>query len=126
MASRTKTDVATRALIVTLNSPVGGLTTAEIVEKTGISKRTIDSVYTRAIKRGFDPNHRPIEIRDEMLQDTLCSRRPRKRIEEIKEAIITKVQRDRYSREKSCANLTSELSEQGYPISRYTVWRVLK
>ncbi|KAK4106672.1 hypothetical protein N658DRAFT_394778, partial [Parathielavia hyrcaniae] len=50
------TDIATRALIVTLKSPFGGKTSAEISEETGISVRQINRIYARAIERGFEPN----------------------------------------------------------------------
>ncbi|KAF2189324.1 hypothetical protein K469DRAFT_63154 [Zopfia rhizophila CBS 207.26] len=85
------TDIATRALVVALKSPFGGKTTPEIVEKTGLSKRTINDIYARAIQRGFDPNHIPLVIKDEYLQDAPRSGRPTKQTEDVKQAITTKV-----------------------------------
>ena len=72
------TDIATRALIVTLKSPLRGKLTSEITEKIGILKRTINDIYARAIQRGFDPNILPLTIKDEYLQDTPRTRRPSK------------------------------------------------
>jgi hypothetical protein len=76
IAPRTYIDIATRALIITLKSPLGGKITIEIHEKTGILVCTINSIYTRAIERGFDPNHLLIELKDEYLKDIPRSSRP--------------------------------------------------
>jgi lambda repressor-like predicted transcriptional regulator len=50
-------DIATRAIIIALKSLVRGKTIAKLIEKLGLSKSTINSIYARAIKRGFDPNY---------------------------------------------------------------------
>ncbi|KFY41167.1 hypothetical protein V494_03175 [Pseudogymnoascus sp. VKM F-4513 (FW-928)] len=120
------TDIATRALIVTLKSPIGGKTTAEVAEKTGFSTRQINRIYARAIERGFDPNHIPLVIRDEWLQDAPRSGRPVKQTVDARKEIIAKVRTDRYGREKACADIAGELSLQGVDISATTIWRVLK
>ena len=63
------TDIATRALIVTLKAPTGAAKTSiEISSITGIPIRTIDSIYARAIKRGFEPNQHPLSLHNELLQ----------------------------------------------------------
>lgn len=118
------TDISTRVLIVALKSPFGGKSTAQIAEETGLSIRTINDIYARAIKRGFEPN-RPLKILPEYVEDATRSGRPRKQ-EVVKEEIINKVRLDRYGREKSCTDLTGELSHAGFIISSITVWRVLK
>jgi transposase len=46
-------DLATRALIIAYKAD--GKTNQEITEMTGVEKRTINSIYARAIERGFDP-----------------------------------------------------------------------
>ncbi|KAK0714517.1 hypothetical protein B0H67DRAFT_578355 [Lasiosphaeris hirsuta] len=84
------TDIATRALIVTLKSPVGGKTSAQISEETGLSIRQINRIYARAIKRGFEPNHRPFILKDEWLEDASRSGRPSKKTPENTEKIIAK------------------------------------
>ncbi|KAH6873658.1 hypothetical protein B0T10DRAFT_499738 [Thelonectria olida] len=49
-------DIATRALVITLKAPAGeGKTTTEVQAMTGIPIRTINSIYRRAIQRGFNP-----------------------------------------------------------------------
>ncbi|KAF2179649.1 hypothetical protein K469DRAFT_716165 [Zopfia rhizophila CBS 207.26] len=65
------TDIATRVLVVALKSPFRGKMTPEIVEKT-------------VIQRGFDPNHIPLVIKDEYLQDAPRSGRPTKQTEDVK------------------------------------------
>ena len=66
MASHTKanTNIATRALVVGLKSAACGKTTAEVHAITGLSKRTIQDIFARAIQRGFDPNLTPVVIHD--------------------------------------------------------------
>ncbi|KAH6973228.1 hypothetical protein EDB80DRAFT_743244 [Ilyonectria destructans] len=50
-------DIATRALVVTLKAPGGATKTSlEISALTGLAVRTINSIYARAIQRGFEPN----------------------------------------------------------------------
>jgi transposase len=120
------TDIATRALIVTLKSPIGGKTSAEIAEKTGISVRQVNRIYARAIERGFEPNHLPFTLRDEWLEDASRSGRPTKQTEQTTEAVISKVRQDRYGREKIVVNIAGELSSESIDISSTTVLRILK
>jgi transposase len=120
------TEISMRALIITLKSPLVGLTSAEIFGQTGISISTINRIYGRAIERGFDPNIRPLVIKDEWLEDAPRSGRPRKQTTENIEKVVEKVRKDRYGREKSCADLAGELSTEGLDISAITIWRILK
>lgn len=115
------TDISTRALIVALKSPIGGKTSTEIAEKTGLSTRQVNRIYARAIERGFDPNHMPLTLRDEWLQDAPRSGRPTKQTTDTKEGAVAKVQTDRYRREKTCADIAGDLSLQGIDISSTTV-----
>ncbi|KAJ0128361.1 Uncharacterized protein HZ326_28544 [Fusarium oxysporum f. sp. albedinis] len=63
------TDIAPRALVVTLKAlSGGGKTTAEIHDLTGISIRTINQIYARAI-RGFEPNERQLRLVNKWLED---------------------------------------------------------
>ena len=114
------TNISTRALIVTLKSPFGGKSTTQISAITGISPRTIDSIYGRACQRGFKPNAPIINILPEYLEDAPRAGRPRKQ-EAIHEATLQKVRRDRYGREKSCADIAGDLSVHGYNVSSSTV-----
>ncbi|EOA92040.1 uncharacterized protein SETTUDRAFT_84538 [Exserohilum turcica Et28A] len=81
------TDISTRSFIVALKSPFGGKSTREIAEMTGISPRTIDSIYGRACQRGFEPNARLIKILPQYLEDAPRAGRPRKQ-EEIHDATL--------------------------------------
>jgi hypothetical protein len=112
------TDLTTRALIVTLKSPFCGKTTIQISAITGISPRTINAIYGRACQRGFEPNAPMIKLLPEHLEDAPRTSCPRKQ-DAIRELAIEKVRRDRYGREKTCADITGDLS-------LYNVWRVLK
>ncbi|KAJ0127189.1 Uncharacterized protein HZ326_29705, partial [Fusarium oxysporum f. sp. albedinis] len=120
------TDIATRAFVVSLKAPCSGKTTNEVAEITGLSVNLVNRIYARAIKRGFDPNVRPLILRNGYLEDTPRSGRPSKQTEETKELIISKVQRDRYGREKTAADIAGELSSQGVLISTSLVKQVLK
>jgi transposase len=120
------TDIATRALVVTLKSPIVGQSTNAIAEKTGLSTRTINLIYARAIQRGFDPNILPLIIKNQFLEDAPRSGRPTKQTEEMKQSIAAKVRGDRYGRELSSADLAGYLSTDAFEISATTIWRCLK
>ena len=100
--------------------PVGKLT-LQILELTGVNPRTVDRIYSRAIAAGFKPNVLPLKILPQHVQDAPRSSRPAKQTEEVKEQIFQQVRRDRYGREKSCADLAGALSLQGVEISASTV-----
>jgi hypothetical protein len=102
------TDIATRAFVVGLKST--GKTTNEVADLTGLQARTINRIYGRAIERGFDPNQRPLAIRDDYVVDASRSGRPTKQKPETEDKILTKVRFDRYGREKTCADIVGELS----------------
>ncbi|KAK4125883.1 hypothetical protein N657DRAFT_642629 [Parathielavia appendiculata] len=85
------TDLATRALIVTLKSPLVGMKTADVAEKTGCSVRQVQRIYASAIERGFDPNERPLILKDERLEDAPRSGRPSKQTSEAVEIVVAKV-----------------------------------
>jgi transposase len=119
------TDIATRALICGLKA--AGQTTAEVSFRTGVPSRTVDAIYGRAITRGFDPARQPLEIKDSYLADAARTGRPSKAADPATiEAVVSKVRRDRYGREKTCADLAGDLSLEGLNLSATTVWRVLK
>jgi transposase len=120
------TDIATRALVVTLKSPIVGQSTNAIAEKTGLSTRTINLIYARAVQRGFDPNILPLIIKNQFLEDAPRSGRPTKQTEEMKQSIAAKVRGDRYGRELSSADLAGYLSTDAFEISATTIWRCLK
>ncbi|KAF2469530.1 uncharacterized protein BDR25DRAFT_288436, partial [Lindgomyces ingoldianus] len=83
-------NIATRALVVALKSPSVGKTTQQVVLITGLLKRTIDSIYGRAIKRGFDPNAVPLVIKDEYLEDAPRSGRLNKQTSEVQQSLTQK------------------------------------
>ena len=58
------TEISIRALIITLKSPVVSLSLANIFAKTRVSISSINRIYAKAIKRGFDLNIRPFVIKD--------------------------------------------------------------
>jgi hypothetical protein len=120
------TDVYTRTCIVTLKSPSVGKSTSQISELTGVNARTIDRIYSRAIAAGFEPNVLPLKILPHHVQDGSRSGRPSKQTQEDKEEVIQHVRRDRYGREKTCADVAGGLSLKGMDISTTTVWRVLR
>lgn len=96
------TDIATRAFVVALKAPCSSKPTEEVAAITGLSKRQVNRIYARAIERGFDPNLRPITIRDDYLRDTPRSGRPTKRTDKAQQQVLSKVRRDYSGRETSC------------------------
>ncbi|KAF7574255.1 hypothetical protein PtrM4_058780 [Pyrenophora tritici-repentis] len=120
------TDSYTRVLTVTLKSPPVGKSTSQILELTGVHPRTVNRIYSRAIAAGFEPNVLPLKILPHHVQDAPRSGRPTRQTEEVKEEIIQHVRRDKYGREKSCADVAGALSLKGVNILDTTVWRVLR
>ena len=120
------TEISMRALIVTLKSPVVGLSSADIFAKTGVSISSINRIYAKAIERGFDPNIRPFVIKDKWVQDAPRSGRPQKQTSENINNLIAKVRNSRYGRELNCADLAGAFSAEGIDISAMTIWRMLR
>ncbi|KAK8197538.1 uncharacterized protein BKA78DRAFT_80061 [Phyllosticta capitalensis] len=68
-------DIATRVHALALK--VNGFTDKEILDQTGVASRTIRHIYSRAKKRGFDPNKsKRIELK--YIEDGKRTGRPRK------------------------------------------------
>ncbi|CAN9422183.1 unnamed protein product [Alternaria alternata] len=67
---------STRAAVVVLKAI--GKPNHEITGLTGVEKRTINSIYARAIERGFDPGLRPLQLEDKHLEDAHRPGRPSK------------------------------------------------
>jgi transposase len=124
MASSSKTDIVTLKAGFRNNSP---MSTADIHALTGVSERTINRIYARAITRGFEPAARPLILCNSHLEDAPRSGRPRKDTEEIRQLITSKVRLDRCGREKTCAQLAGNVSSlTGIEISGMTIWRILR
>lgn len=88
-------------MIVSLKSPLCGRSTAEISALTGVKQRTVNSIYARAIQRGFEPNAIPLIMKDSYFKDDPKSGRPTKRTIALKQSISTEVREERYGREFS-------------------------
>lgn len=82
------TNTYTRTLIVALKSPSIGKSTSQISKLTSILPYTVNRIYSRAIKAGFEPNVLPLKILPERVQDAPRSSRPLKQTDEAKEQII--------------------------------------
>ncbi|CRL24725.1 Transposase, Tc1-like [Penicillium camemberti] len=117
-------DIAKRAMVVTCKAT--GLSTTTISELSGLSKRTINRIYERALANGFDPNARPWNISEAMLADAPRPGRPLKRTEDVQTQVLSKVHTDQDGRAKTCLDIAGEMSLEGHDISSTTVWRILK
>lgn len=69
--------IATRAAVIAYR--VVGMSSADISKLTGVPVRTINLIWTRAIERGFNPNVRPLNLKDAHLKDAGRPGRPRKK-----------------------------------------------
>lgn len=92
------TTIPQRAIVISLVTT--GQTFAQVSELLNIPIRTLQSIYARAIERGFDPSHRPLVVHDHFVADAPRSGRPRKQ-EAAQQQVLSKVHLDRYSREKN-------------------------
>jgi len=104
-----------------------GKTNHEITGLIGAEKRRINLIYALAIKRGFDPAVRPLKLETKHVKYAPRSGRPSKQQQQQAfKKVVNLVRRDRYGREKTCADIAGELSQDGQDISALTVWRVLR
>ncbi|KAF4339552.1 hypothetical protein FBEOM_6546 [Fusarium beomiforme] len=103
------TDIATRAMVVALMAPTGGAkTTVEIHALTGLPIQTIRNIYARAIRRGFEPNERPVRLINAWLEDTP---RPTNRLQETGHLVITKAMMDSHGSGRATANVVNKPPE---------------
>ena len=86
-----------------------GISAAEIEKITQISERTIRDIYRRAIDRGFNPKSSPPLVLNTHVDDASRPGRLSKQTKDIKNAILEKVRRDRYGREKTCDYIAVEV-----------------
>jgi transposase len=112
-------DNATRAQALTLK--LVGFSNAEIESITGIKTSALNSLHRKAIARGFNPSESK-KILDVHVEDGARSGRPKKQTEELVTEVLSKVRRDRYAREKTCAQIATEVGG----VSDTTVWRILR
>lgn len=113
-------DTATRAQALALK--IAGLPYDQIEAHTGIKRRTVRHILDRAIERGFNPDSEHPVILNIHVEDSSKSGRPSKQDDEAKKAVLAKVRKDRYGREKTCASISQELGN----ILSMTVWRILR
>ncbi|KAK8069964.1 hypothetical protein PG994_006580 [Apiospora phragmitis] len=107
------TDIATRALVITLKSPLCGKTNGEIEAATGVKKCTIKTIYARAIKARFDPNARPFVIRNEWLADKPRSGRPRTRGRKLDHVVPSDLQNGSEAESAGSSGLLPPSEEHG-------------
>ena len=63
------TNLATRAIVITLKSALVKRIDAKVAEETGLNLRTINHIYVKAISRSFDPNRFPLEIKNKYIKN---------------------------------------------------------
>lgn len=83
----------------------------QIHEATGITPRTLNNIFDRAVQAGFEPmtsNGTIGRLDSSHVANAPKSGRPRKQ-EAFKEEVLAKVRRNRRSRERSFAQITIEL-----------------
>jgi hypothetical protein len=81
---------------LTIAYKADGKTNHEITGMTGAEKCTINSIYARAIGRGFDPAVRPLKLENKHIEDAPRTRRPSKQ-QQAFEKVVDLVRRDCYS-----------------------------
>ncbi|KAF2230163.1 hypothetical protein EV356DRAFT_454440 [Viridothelium virens] len=69
-------DLATRGAVITLRAL--GYSNTQVSQTTGVPNRTVTNIYKKACSRGFDPNIRPLAIKDEYVEDVQRTGRPGK------------------------------------------------
>lgn len=92
---------------------------------TGLPIRTVNRIFATALERGFDPQSRPLTIKNALVEDAPRPGRPTKQTQEVEEAVLSMVLNDSCGREKTCSTFADDLGEMGHDVSRTTVWRIL-
>ncbi|KAI5302855.1 hypothetical protein KEM56_000279, partial [Ascosphaera pollenicola] len=117
-------DLPTRYTIVILKA-FSGKTNGEIASITGRSVRSVERIYKSAIERGFNPDERPIALREEHVKDAPRSGRPPKMSQELKEQILES-RIDAAGNAKGVPQMAQEWKQKGLDFSTTTIWRMLK
>ena len=118
-------DVATRSAVVALKS-AGGCTTEEVSAKLGISTSQVNRIYASAIKRGFDPQNKPLKIENAFVETKSKSGRPTKLTDDVRDALLETLG-NLDGRSSSCADMSDYLSSSwNIQINKATIARCLK
>jgi hypothetical protein len=80
----------------------------EIESITEIQPATLHALYKKALSKGLKPTESQ-RILDHYVEDGKRSNKPTKQTTEIIEDVISKVRRNRYGKEKTCAQIALEL-----------------
>jgi hypothetical protein len=119
-----KCDIAQRTLVLIMKTL--GMEPRQISDITDIPTVTINTIWNRAIERGFDPRRQPLMITDAYVIDAPRSGRPKKQTSEVSAIALANIRRDRYGREKPCADIAGEISaEMNISISIISIWQIL-
>ena len=81
-----RTDLAVRGAVLALKATTGLSSTAIAELIAGVSTRQVNRIYSRAIKAGFEPSARPLQITNAIVADRPKSGRPRKHPKEAQNA----------------------------------------
>ncbi|KXN67971.1 hypothetical protein CONCODRAFT_42230, partial [Conidiobolus coronatus NRRL 28638] len=121
------TDIPTRAIVVTLKG-LENFSSSKVAEITGINSRTVDRIYKKARDRGFDPTVFPVQLSIEHLEDSARTGRIGKRSDELYNVITDKIKKREEEGMKpyKCLELSNELKQEGFDVSKTTVWRALQ
>jgi predicted DNA-binding protein (UPF0251 family) len=121
------TDIPTRAIVVTLKG-LENFSSSKVAEITGINSRTVDRIYKKARDRGFDPTVFPVQLSIEHLEDSARTGRIGKRSDELYNVITDKIKKREEDGLKpyKCLELSNELKQEGFDVSKTTVWRALQ
>jgi transposase len=97
-----------------------GVKVSDVASLTGISERAVYDLIKRARDRGYNFQADP-RIRREHVEDGKRSGRPKEITDEVKQAVIASIQKDRAGREKSSEVLAYEAG-----ISQSSILHILK
>jgi hypothetical protein len=65
--------VDTKARVIVLALKAAEIPQAEIVNMSGLSQSTVKRICAKAVRQGFDPAKRPLEIQDSYLGEDHCA-----------------------------------------------------
>jgi transposase len=100
-------------------------TSEAIASLLGMSTRAVNSIYSDAKKRGFNPQARPLHMENSFFESASRSGRPTKVTTENQQAITQIVSHDKETRQLTSSALAYRIREIGIKVASTTVLRLL-
>jgi len=100
-------------------------TSEAIASLFGMSANTVNSIYSDAKKRGFNPQARPLQMKNSFFESASRCGRPTMITAENQQAVTQIVSRDRETRQLTSSAIAYRMREMGFQVAATTVLQLL-